>query len=47
MRANALAQDAEHVHVMFNNHRSDDAPQAAQRIRELLGQSAATRDAVP
>ena len=39
-RAQALAHDAEHVHVMFNNNRSDDAPQAAQRMRELLGQTA-------
>ena len=38
-RASALAQEAEHVHVMFNNNRSDDAPRAAQRMRELLGQA--------
>jgi uncharacterized protein YecE (DUF72 family) len=44
-RAGALAQEAERVHVMFNNNRSDDAPQAAQRMRALLGQSADVRGA--
>jgi uncharacterized protein YecE (DUF72 family) len=27
------------LHVMFNNNRGDDAPVAAQRMRELLGQA--------
>ncbi len=38
-RARSLAQDADEVHLMFNNNRGDDAPMAAQRMRELLGQS--------
>jgi uncharacterized protein YecE (DUF72 family) len=32
---------AETVRVMFNNNRADDAPRAALRMRELLGQSGA------
>jgi uncharacterized protein YecE (DUF72 family) len=35
-RAQRLAEDAEAVHVMFNNNRGDDAPVAAARMRELL-----------
>jgi uncharacterized protein YecE (DUF72 family) len=35
-RARELAQDADAVHVMFNNNRGDDAPVAAARMRELL-----------
>ena len=46
-RAGALAGEAERVHVMFNNNRSDDAPRAALRMRELLGQSTATEGARP
>jgi uncharacterized protein YecE (DUF72 family) len=37
-RAQKLAEDASAVHVMFNNNRGSDAPVAAQRMRELLGQ---------
>jgi uncharacterized protein YecE (DUF72 family) len=37
-RANELAREAAEVHVMFNNNRSNDAPVAAQRLRELYGQ---------
>jgi uncharacterized protein YecE (DUF72 family) len=37
-RARSLAQEADQVHVMFNNNRDDDAPSAARRLRELLGQ---------
>jgi uncharacterized protein YecE (DUF72 family) len=37
-RANELAREAAEVHVMFNNNRSNDAPLAAQRLRELYGQ---------
>jgi uncharacterized protein YecE (DUF72 family) len=37
-RARRLAQDADEVHLMFNNNRGDDAPVAARRMRELLGQ---------
>ncbi|MCW3066457.1 MAG: hypothetical protein JWN32_3629 [Solirubrobacterales bacterium] len=40
-RARDLAAQAETVHVMFNNNRADDAPRAALRMRELLGQSGA------
>lgn len=38
-RVEHLAEDADTVRVMFNNNRGDDAPQAAQRFRELLGQT--------
>lgn len=41
-RADGLAEDAGTVRVMFNNNRGADAPQAAQRFRELLGQTAET-----
>jgi uncharacterized protein YecE (DUF72 family) len=37
-RATALAEQAEEVHVHFNNNRGDDAPTAAARFRALLGQ---------
>lgn len=37
-RAKALAEDAGQVRVMFNNNRDDLAPQAATRMRILLGQ---------
>lgn len=37
-RARALAEQAAEVHVMFNNNRDDDAPSAASRFRELIGQ---------
>jgi uncharacterized protein YecE (DUF72 family) len=40
-RAHRLAEEAETVHVMFNNNRGADAPVAAQRMRELLGQEVA------
>jgi uncharacterized protein YecE (DUF72 family) len=40
-RAHALEESAERVHVMFNNNRGSDAPVAAERMRELLGQAAA------
>jgi uncharacterized protein YecE (DUF72 family) len=37
-RARGLAEEADEVHVMFNNNSRDDAPVAARRMRELLGQ---------
>lgn len=37
-RVRALAEQAGEVHVMFNNNRDDDAPSAARRFRELIGQ---------
>src|SRR3954468_609411 len=37
-RAKGLAEDAGEVHVAFNNNRSSDAPDAARRLRELIGQ---------
>jgi uncharacterized protein YecE (DUF72 family) len=40
-RAHKLAEDASIVRVMFNNNRGADAPVAAQRMRELLGQEVA------
>jgi uncharacterized protein YecE (DUF72 family) len=42
-RAEALAEQADTVRAMFNNNRGDDAPVAAQRMRELLGQEPETR----
>jgi uncharacterized protein YecE (DUF72 family) len=42
-RARHLAQEVPAVHVMFNNNRGADAPAAAERMRELLGQEAAAR----
>ena len=38
-RANRLAQEAEEVHVIFNNNNLDYAPRAALRLRKLLSQS--------
>jgi uncharacterized protein YecE (DUF72 family) len=40
-RAEGLAEEADTVRVMFNNNRGDDAPVAAARMRELLGQEVA------
>jgi uncharacterized protein YecE (DUF72 family) len=37
-RAQGLAENAVQVHVAFNNNRSSDAPDAARRFRELIGQ---------
>jgi uncharacterized protein YecE (DUF72 family) len=37
-RAGRLAEEAPVVRMMFNNNRGADAPTAAQRMRELLGQ---------
>ncbi|MDP8943987.1 MAG: DUF72 domain-containing protein [Actinomycetota bacterium] len=37
-RVDRLAEEAGEVRVMFNNNRSDDAPTAARRLRELEGQ---------
>jgi uncharacterized protein YecE (DUF72 family) len=37
-RAKGLAEDADQVHVAFNNNRSSDAPDSARRFRELIGQ---------
>jgi uncharacterized protein YecE (DUF72 family) len=37
-RAQALAEEAGEVHLAFNNNRGSDAPVAARRMRELLGQ---------
>jgi uncharacterized protein YecE (DUF72 family) len=36
-RAGALAEEVPTVRMMFNNNRGADAPEAAQRMRELLG----------
>jgi uncharacterized protein YecE (DUF72 family) len=38
-RARELAQRAGQVRLHFNNNRGDDAPVAAERMRELLGQA--------
>src|SRR5918999_3826824 len=37
-RAEALAERASNVQALFNNNARDDAPKAARRLRELLGQ---------
>jgi uncharacterized protein YecE (DUF72 family) len=37
-RALGLAEQADDVRLMLNNNRGDDAPAAARRLRELLGQ---------
>jgi uncharacterized protein YecE (DUF72 family) len=42
-RAEALGEQADTVQVMFNNNRGDDAPVAAQRMRELLDQAPVAR----
>ena len=39
-RVEALAEQAGEVHAMFNNNRGADAPSAAQRFRNLVGQTA-------
>jgi uncharacterized protein YecE (DUF72 family) len=44
-RARDLAERASTVHMMFNNNRGADAPKAAQRMRELLGQGGSDRRA--
>ncbi|WP_205698967.1 DUF72 domain-containing protein [Conexibacter sp. SYSU D00693] len=40
-RAQALSQEAQEVRLVFNNNRGSDAPVAAERARELLGQAVA------
>jgi uncharacterized protein YecE (DUF72 family) len=40
-RAGRLAEEVPTVRMMFNNNRGADAPRAAQRMRELLGQEVA------
>ena len=37
-RAQGMAEEASEVRIMFNNNRSADAPTAARRFRELVGQ---------
>jgi uncharacterized protein YecE (DUF72 family) len=37
-RARGMAEDAEFVHVMFNNNRGADAPTSARNFRTLMGQ---------
>jgi uncharacterized protein YecE (DUF72 family) len=37
-RAEAMAEQAAAVHVAFNNNRGADAPSAARRFRQLMGQ---------
>jgi uncharacterized protein YecE (DUF72 family) len=37
-RAERLAQEAAEVRLIFNNNRGSDAPRAAERMRELLGE---------
>ena len=44
-RAGGLAEEADEVRIMFNNNNLDDAPVAAARLRQLLGQVAAEPEA--
>jgi uncharacterized protein YecE (DUF72 family) len=37
-RAQGMAEDAEFVHVMFNNNRGADAPTSARKFRMLMDQ---------
>ena len=37
-RVESLAEEVPQVTMMFNNNRSADAPNAARRFRELVGQ---------
>jgi uncharacterized protein YecE (DUF72 family) len=37
-RVEGMAEDAAFVHVLFNNNRGADAPSAARRFRQLMGQ---------
>jgi uncharacterized protein YecE (DUF72 family) len=37
-RLEGLAREVAEVRMMFNNNRGDDAPRAARRLRQLLGQ---------
>jgi uncharacterized protein YecE (DUF72 family) len=39
-RARLLADEAEQVHVVFNNNARDYAPKAAQRMKSILEESA-------
>ena len=38
-RVDSMAEQAGDVHAMFNNNRGADAPSAAQRFRDLVGQT--------
>jgi uncharacterized protein YecE (DUF72 family) len=38
-RVESMAEQAGEVHAMFNNNRGADAPSAAQRFRDLVGQA--------
>jgi uncharacterized protein YecE (DUF72 family) len=40
-RVERLAEEAQEVRVMFNNNRGAGAPQAAEQMREILGQAGA------
>ena len=46
-RAKGLADQAQDVHVAFNNNRSSDAPDSARRFRELIGQDPGPSPAEP
>src|SRR3954447_7758174 len=46
-RANGLAESAAEVHVAFNNNRSSDAPDAARRFREIIGQDPGPATSLP
>ena len=37
-RSQALARDADELHIVFNNNNLDYAPRAAIRLRKALGQ---------
>jgi uncharacterized protein YecE (DUF72 family) len=38
-RTESFGEQASEVHAMFNNNRGADAPSAAQRFRDLVGQT--------
>jgi uncharacterized protein YecE (DUF72 family) len=44
-RAERLADEATKVHILYNNNKGAYAPEAAERLREMLGQRAPTKAA--
>jgi uncharacterized protein YecE (DUF72 family) len=44
-RAERLGEEAREVRVMYNNNRGADAPRAAERFREIIGQRAPAKAA--
>jgi uncharacterized protein YecE (DUF72 family) len=44
-RAERLADEATKVHILYNNNKGAYAPEAAERLREMLGQTPAQKSA--